>query len=226
MDQLLETNRKRLLKQQTELRRMLARADSFDEGMALFFQQHASLHTAEITDPSLWSYEDALLNDMSEEQMRRVPVNGEHSVVWCLWHIGRIEDVAMNLLVADRSQVLYEDNWLVRLQAPIEDTGNALDEMAMMQFNAQIDIKALRAYRRAVGRRTREIGRHLQASDLKKKVEPGRIARVMQETAVDEEAYGIIEYWSKRTIAGLLLMPATRHSLIHLNEILKLKKKR
>jgi hypothetical protein len=40
---------------------------------------------------------------------------------------------------------------------------------------------------------------------------------------VVEAARGIADYWSKRNVAGLLLMPATRHNLIHLNEAFLLK---
>jgi hypothetical protein len=54
---------------------------------------------------------------------------------------------------------------------------------------------------------------------------PCRLDLVLQERAVVEEAKGIVDYWSKRTIAGLLLMPPTRHCFIHLNEALKIKKK-
>ena len=47
------------------------------------------------------------------------------------------------------------------------------------------------------------------------------ILRFAQAHAVD-----LIVYWSKRDIAGLLLMPATRHNIVHLNEALRIKKKR
>jgi hypothetical protein len=47
----------------------------------------------------------------------------------------------------------------------------------------------------------------------------------LREGAVVEDAKGLIDYWSKRKISGLLLMPPTRHCFIHLNEALKIKKK-
>jgi len=40
----------------------------------------------------------------------------------------------------------------------------------------------------------------------------------MEAGAVLPEAMEIINYWSSKTIAGLLLMPATRHCVLHLNE--------
>jgi hypothetical protein len=48
---------------------------------------------------------------------------------------------------------------------------------------------------------------------------------VIIEGAVVEAAQSITNYWSKRNVAGLLLMPATRHNLIHLNEALQVKRK-
>jgi hypothetical protein len=44
--------------------------------------------------------------------------------------------------------------------------------------------------------------------------------------AVLEDAYGLIKYWGNRNIAGLLLMPPTRHCLVHHNEALQLKRRR
>jgi hypothetical protein len=34
-----------------------------------------------------------------------------------------------------------------------------------------------------------------------------------------------VDYWSKKTIAGLLLMPPTRHCILHLNEAMRIKEK-
>jgi hypothetical protein len=48
----------------------------------------------------------------------------------------------------------------------------------------------------------------------------------MDEGAVVEAAQGLIDYWGRRNIAGLLLMPATRHNFIHLNEALRIKHRR
>ena len=89
-----------------------------------------------------------------------------------------------------------------------------------------IDLQALRDYRAAVGRRTREIVAQLDETDLKKKVDPIRIQRVLDEGAILEAARGVTDYWSKRDIAGLLLMPASRHNLVHLGEALQLKKRK
>jgi hypothetical protein len=108
----------------------------------------------------------------------------------------------------------------------IRDTGNAMDEEDLVNFSNTVEIEALRAYRVSVGCRTREIVQQLGPMDLKQKVMPGRLNCVRDEGAVVEAARSILDYWGRCTIAGLLLMPATRHPLIHLNEALKVKQRR
>jgi hypothetical protein len=230
----VESYRKLCLQRQTELRRIMARSERHDEAIQLFLSQHTMLHSAKMvagmaarmagTEP--WSFEDEVLDDMTEEQIRRIPRNCEHSVVWIIWHIARCEDITMNLLVAGNPQVLNRDGWLDRTKSPICHTGNEMDEAGITHLSNSIDIEALRAYRVAVGRRTREIVQQLGPEDLKRKVDPARLQRVWDEGAVVEAASGIVDYWGKRNVAGLLLMPATRHHIVHLNEALKLKRRR
>jgi hypothetical protein len=132
----------------------------------------------------------------------------------------------MNMLVAGSPQILNQDNWPSQMKVDPHHSGNAMEVEEIRQLSNQILIPALRDYRAAVGRRTREIVEDIQPQDLKNKVDPERIDKVRSEGAVVEAASEIIDYWSKRNIAGLLLMPATRHNLVHLNESLRLKEKR
>jgi hypothetical protein len=77
-----------------------------------------------------------------------------------------------------------------------------------------------------VGRGTRQLVRQLEPDELAQKVDPARLQRLLDEGAVVEQARWLIDYWSRRTIAGLLLMPPTRHNMVHLNESLRLKTRR
>ncbi|MBN1815567.1 MAG: DinB family protein [Anaerolineae bacterium] len=218
--------RKLCLNRQTELRRLLSSSERHDEAIQLFLSQHAMLHSAKMAQTEPWSFEDEVLDGMTEEQIRRIPRNCEHSVAWLIWHIARCEDITMNLLVAGSPQVLNQDGWLERIKTPVGHTGNEMDKAGVARFSTSIDIGALRAYRVAVGRRTREIVKRLGPEDLKRKVDPARLQRVWDEGAVVEAASYITDYWGKRNVAGLLLMPATRHHIVHLNEALKLKRRR
>jgi hypothetical protein len=222
----MESYRKLCLKRQTELRRIMMRSGQHDEAIQRFLSQHAMLHSASVTGTEPWSFEDQVLDDMTEEQIRRIPHNCEHSVTWIIWHIARCEDVTMNLLVAGSPQVLNQGGRLDRIKSPICHTGNEMEVASVARFSEAIDIEALRAYRVAVGRRTREIVKQLGPEDLKRKVDPVRLQRIWDEGAVVEAARGIVDYWGKRDVAGLLLMPASRHLIVHLNEALKLKRRR
>jgi hypothetical protein len=215
----------RMNQQQIELRRLLESADPFEPAMRLFLQQHALLHSRKMAATEPWSYEDAVLDGLNHDQIRQAPAGAEHSIAWMIWHIARCEDIAMNLLVAGSPQVLLQEAWLERLKIGFRDTGNAMDSEQLEQFNTAIDIPALRSYRVAVGRRTREIVQQLTAADLRKKAPAQRIQRIWDEGAVVEAASQIVDYWSRQTTAGLLLMPASRHILTHMNEAMQVKRK-
>lgn len=219
----LEIRRKQLLSQQTKLRSLLARPKNFKSGLALLLNQHAALHSSDIAHPAVWSYEDAILEDLCENEVRCLPAGAPHSIAWLLWHMARCEDITMNMLVAGTRQLLDTNHWYAKLKVRARDTGNAMDPQEIASFSAKVDVEALRAYRLAVGMRTREIIRQLEPADLKDKIQSERIRQVMEHGAVLEAARGISDYWSRQTIAGLLLTPATRHNLIHLNEAFRVK---
>ncbi len=218
-----ELTRKELNAQQSELRRVMMGFDQHEKAIELFLRQHAVLHSARMADAGLWSYEDAICGGLDDAQMRRISQKYEHSIIWCIWHIARVEDVTMNLLVANTTQIFEEGQWSAKINASIQHTGNAMSDEEMGEFSATVDVVALRKYRAAVGQRTRQIVRELKPHDLKDKVMPERIQNIEQKGAVSEDAGDIIDYWSKRNIAGLLLIPATRHNLVHLNEASRLK---
>jgi hypothetical protein len=220
----MDPNRKLWNDRHQKLTRALAKADR-DTANDLFLDQHAMVHSAKVTRSKLWSFEDELLSDLSEQEIRQIPAGGEHSIAWILLHFSRIEDITMNMLVAGAEQLFTRDDWAKKLNVNIIHSANKMDDASMAELSARIDIKSLRAYRTAVARRTRQIVKKLQAKDFKQKVQPERIEKVLREGTVTPEAAEIINYWSRKTIAGLLLMPPTRHCILHLNEAMKIKEK-
>lgn len=221
----MNANRKSWNHQQKILRQALD-SDDHSRAIELFLGQHAAVHSAGMAGAGTWSFADEVLEGMDEVEMRRIPPDGEHSAAWVLWHIACIEDITMNLLVASGTQLLHQDGWLERMKVTVQDSGNEMDSEGIARLSAAVDLPALQAYRLAVGRRTRQIISQLQPGDLKRKVAPSRLQRVRAEGAVVEAAGYILDYWGGRTIAGLLLMPPTRHNFLHLNEALRLKQKR
>jgi hypothetical protein len=216
----MNPDRKLWNQQQQSLRQALSDQGRFQEAMALFLNQHAMVHTEEMSHTGLWSFEDETLKGLSGSQMRLIPRNREHSIAWILWHLSRIEDVTMNLLVAGSPQVLLSQGWHERMGIGTQNTGNDMAAVGTMEFSAKINLGTLRLYRLSVGRQTREIAKQLSPEDLKRKVDPVSLQHIVQERAVDEKNGDLLDYWSRLTVAGLLLMPPTRHNFIHLNEAL------
>lgn len=130
----------------------------------------------------------------------------------------------MNLLLAGRPQLFVEQGWFPRLKTVFRDTGNGMVPGDVARLGAEIDIPALREYRKAVGRRTGEIVAGISHAELARRVDPRRLELASAEQAVMPRGSGVLEYWGDLTGAGLLLMPPTRHALVHLNEAAKIKK--
>jgi hypothetical protein len=195
-----------------------------DEGQAIhwFIALHSQLHSRRISPNTPWSYEDLLLEGLEEVEFRRIPAGQEHSLAWIVWHLSRIEDVTMNILVAGRHQVFEMGGWQGKTRSPIKHTGNGTSLDVVEALSAVVDINALRAYRVAVGLATQEIVRSLTLSDFKRKVSPGNIQRILREGAVIAAGKDVVDYWSRRDVAGLLLMPPTRHTIVHWNEARKI----
>ena len=221
----MEFNRRFLNEQQSELKKLLLDENQFQNAKELFLRHHAMLHSARMAKRDLWSYPDEIFGDLLETQVRLIPPKSEHSIAWLIWHITRIEDITMNLLVAGSSQVFQRDGWYERIGVIAIDTGNTMDEEDIAKLSQTIQVETLLDYRIFVGRRTEEIVHELEPGQLNQPVDPTRIAQVLAEGAVVEAASVLTDYWSKRTIAGLLLMPATRHPIVHLNEADRLKQK-
>jgi hypothetical protein len=221
----MEPRRKYWNQQQQTLRQSLNGGGDFPKAIEIFLSQHALLHAAGMSQMGLWSFEDEILDGLAVKQMRIIPSNLDHSIAWVVWHMTRIEDATMNLLVAGRPQVLLGGDWLERMEITMRETGNAMDATGVADLSATINVPALMEYRRSVGRRTRAIVLHLQPQELQQKVEPARLAQMTAQEAVRAEASGLLEYWGGLSISGLLLMPPTRHAFVHWNEALRIKQK-
>lgn len=133
----------------------------------------------------------------------------------------------MNILVAGDNQVINADNWLKRTNSRICDTGNAMDAKEILEFSSDINMNELRNYRMAVGRKTRKIIQEFEPIDLKRKMDPIRLQRILDEGAVlnVDSANWLIDFWGRKNVAGILLMPVTRHHIVHINESMSAKKK-
>ena len=197
---------------------MLKVGTSLDKSQKMFYSQHDVLHSQKMSGMDSWSYADEIFTGLEEGQFRIIPEREDHSLIWILWHISRIEDVTMNVLVAGGSQLYLQDQWKMKLASPIDHVGNLINPGNLLKLTLNVDLKNLFAYRDAVGRQTRHIVRGLDLEGLGQKVQPDRLDRLVNEGAVLPDAEGLLDYWGKRKIFEMLLMPPTRHLMTHLNE--------
>lgn len=194
----------------------------------LFLHQHALLYSSQMDDSGVHTLEDELLNNLTEETFRRYPVasqDTQNSVAWHIWHIARIEDMTMNILVGDFDQVLYSGDWVNKLKIDFIHSGNEMTEDEIAELSRKIDVDALLFYRIEVARKTRKIVESLQPGQFKQKVDSVKIKKLLDQGAVKREAGWLLDYWGNKTVAGLILMPATRHNFLHLNKSIRIKNK-
>ncbi len=225
----MDPNRTAWNERQKALKIGLLSKNPSGETIDLFFRQHADIHASEMAATGEFSFDEELWEDLSDEKARRITTRSEHSIVWMIWHMARCEDATMTLLVGECPQVLEQGGWTDRVRSTIRDTGNSLDRAGVERFSMEVDIPSLRAYRTAVGQQTRAIIAQLAAQpgalreNLRRTVAPARIQQVIDQGVVLDDTRYLTDYWGAQTVAGLLLMPATRHPFVHYNEALKVK---
>jgi hypothetical protein len=83
----------------------------------------------------------------------------------------------------------------------------------IFNLSRSLNMEQLYAYRNAVGSRTRGIIGSFKPADLKRKMNPKNDQRILAEGGVTEhkDSVWLLDFWGKKTVAGILLMPITRH---------------
>lgn len=204
--------------QQRRLHELLAHKAQHAEALQLFLRQHAMVHAAAMAGEALWSFEDEVLDGLSEAHLRQRTAHDPNSIAWVLWHIARIEDVIVNVLIAGAPQVFDTADWVKHLCLERRDIGTSMNDTEVTDFSTRVEVGALRPYRLAVGRRTREVMTALPPEALNRRVETARIQQLLAAGALAEAAAGLAQTWGGWKIAGLLTMPLTRHNFTHLNQ--------
>src|SRR5262249_13934917 len=121
----------------------------------LLLEEHNRVHSAAVGGDKA-SMAERTFGGLTDQQMRVRPREDLNSLAWLMWHIARAEDIFANLLISGRDQVL-DGGWAGRLKVKRPDFGIGMTKPEVAELSATIDIAALRDYRDAVGRRSREI---------------------------------------------------------------------
>jgi hypothetical protein len=154
---------------------------------------------------------------LTDEQMRVRPRPDLNSLAWLMWHIARAEDIMVGPVLAGRVQV-FDDAWLRRLGIARRDFGIGMTSAEVSALTEQIDVTALREYRDAVGRRTREIVGAFGPEDWRGQSEVARLERAGAEGAFGTRAEAMVRAFSGRPRALLLSGIAIVHPAGHMGE--------
>jgi DinB superfamily len=187
--------------------------------VSFFLVQHASVHTSEVGGAP--SYFDRVLDGLSEADLRARPAAGVNSILWLLWHMARVEDASVNLVVAHRPQVL-DDDWVRRLGVPWRHIGTGMTDDEVSELTRRADVAAVRAYREAVGRRTREVVHALVPAAWDEPVTIADTGRAAAAGAFGPRAgwvdgVGLLA-WQDQSRGARLSGAALRHNAMHMGE--------
>ena len=211
---------------QAALKDALAKPEMFEEAIRLCLELHESVHAADMSGAEKPTLFDELWRGLTRTAFEAMPTEKDVTIAWNIWHIARIEDLTANILIADSEQVLSDER-LKKLGVAVRDTGNAMTDDEILNLSRSLDMDELRDYRTAVGKRTREIVSGLSVTEFKRKMKPESVRRILAEGGVTEhkDSIWLLDFWGKKTVAGILLMPITRHQIMHISDSFKLKER-
>lgn len=192
-----------------ELNKIIRKEEKIEQAKALFLEIHSKLHLSEISNTEK-NEVDKLIYDLNRNEYAIMPTSKDETIAWVLWHIARIEDLTVNVLVAQKEQI-FNEQWKERLNVFITDTGNTLSDNEIMNLSKSINIDELLCYRNEVVKNTREVVKKLKSEDMKRKVSPIDLERILVTGGVTKhgDSIWLLDFWGNKDIAGILLMPPT-----------------
>lgn len=200
----------------------LKKSDTFDNGIQTLLElRHQCMNVID-------QFRDTLSNK-DFYQMPFMNAKGYHSktIAYSLWHIFRIEDIVLNTLIMNQTQVYFRLDYHKRINSPIRTTGNELKGKEIEDFSKQLDLESLYRYIHDVKENTERILSQLKYSDLKRRFTELDKQHILDLCVVseDKDAYWLIDYWCNKDIKGLIQMPFSRHWIMHIEASNRIKNK-
>ena len=160
-------------------------------------------------------------------QMPFAGAAGYHSktLAYSIWHIFRIEDIVAHEMIAEDRQVLFARGFDKLICSPVITTGNELSGDEIAAFSKQLDVEELYRYAQEVKTSSDQILKQLTYSDLKRSFGEEMIAKLQSTGCVseNESANWLIPYWCEKDIRGLIKMPFSRHWIMHIEAMRRIK---
>jgi hypothetical protein len=150
---------------------------------------------------------------VTDEQMRARPP-GMNSLAWLLWHTARTEDVNVNLVITAGHQV-FDEGWSKRLGIGRADIGTGMTDAEVTDLTRRLDLAAAKAYRNAVGKRTREIVGAFTDADWGGNIDAAVLERVAAQGAIPAP---LAKVFGGRPRAAVLSGIALFHPSAHMGE--------
>lgn len=159
---------------------------------------------------------------LSKEDYSKMPyvnASGYHSktVAYSIYHIIRIEDIVVNTLIQNKEELFFKFNYKQRMNSSIITTGNELEKEDLKLFSSNIEIDELYNYVYEVKGETEKFILSLGYDDLKKKFNDEDKKRIVELRVVSDspKARWLLDYWTGKDLKGLILMPLSRHWIMH-----------
>ena len=164
------------------------------------------------------------IDKLTEEQIRVCP-NDLNSIAWMLWHLSRCEDVGINRIICENSQVFDDDNWADKLNISRRDIGTSMTFQEVIDLSSQINIKALLNYYLEVTNKVQSEIENIKSEELNKIPSINFLNKVLfDEGALSKNSEWVAEHYSNKTKGWFLGHLGLTHSKGHLGQILFIRK--
>ena len=199
------------------LRKQIKTVKYFCEAQKSILDIHSKTHSSVTSDSKEPTFFDCLVDDLNQDDYSVMPTETDETIAWHIWHIARIEDIVGNILILNQNQ-LFNDEYASLMKVDVSDTGNAWSDNEIITFSKEVNIAQLLNYRRDVGAKTRETIASLKQEDMSKKATSESLDRLLTEGCLtqDSSSFALKGFWGRLTIGGMLLLPLTRHHMMHL----------
>ena len=203
-----------------EMQALIAKNATFRDGIEMLLTLRKSLFE-QVTQ---------IVSTYPEEAFYRMPfagAEGYHSktLAYSIWHIFRIEDIVAHEMIAEDQQVLFREDFQTALHSQIVTTGNELVGDEIAAFSKQLNIQVLYRYAQEVMQSTDRILMGLEYSDLKQRFGEEMREKLLRTGCVSEaeSAVWLIGYWCSKDVQGLIRMPFSRHWIMHIEAMQRIK---
>ncbi|MGB3990889.1 MAG: DUF3795 domain-containing protein [Acetivibrionales bacterium] len=130
-------------------------------------------------------------------------------------------------MIAKDEQIFVTGDYQRKIGSPIITTGNELQGQEIAEFSKKLNTRALYEYAKEVMLSTNSILSNLQYSQMKTRYSDADKKRLAESghVSMDENARWLIDYWCGKDICGLIKMPFSRHWIMHIEAMRRIKNK-